>query len=276
MTQRIVRATLTCLIAAAFLMPGLPTMACGPDFTPPVLTGERGPDLPPEAYAAGRIGVILPSYGVAHLVIAYRYFSERPLNSVEQQGYVAFWNHYHSGQGATGEENTGVAEWQAAEKLVEPGSPSSGAGQRQASLVNSPQTYDHYDSCLDDAYRTAALTLRDRAREFGVASAAVKSWVDAQQTVFQNCEGEAGVPEAADAAMPAKIRADREYQIAAAHFYAGEWDEAEKGFLAISADASSSWRATAGLVAARCEIRKATLGTDDPVEQQKALQAADV
>ena len=280
MIRRIARAGLACLFAATLIVPAFPTMACGPDFTPPVLTGERGPDLPPESYAAGRIGVILPSYGEAHLVIAYRYFSDRPLNPVEQRAYVALWNHYHPGQETADEENRGEAEWETAQKLLEPSSPSSGtaSGGRtsgQVTPVNLPQTYDHYDNCLDDAYRTAAQTLRDRVREFGAASAAVKSWVEAQRTVFENCEGGVEVPEAADAAMPATIRADREYQIAAANFYAGKWDQAEEGFLAISADASSGWRATAGLVAARCEIRKATLGTDDPAGQQKIFQVAD-
>jgi hypothetical protein len=116
--------------------------------------------------------------------------------------------------------------------------------------------------------------------QFGEKSPAVQSWLQAQTLVFRNCSaGGAGgavyIPAAAQTDLPALIRADREYQIAAANLYAGKWDDAEKQFLLISNDASSPWRAIAGLVAARCEIRKATLGTDDPADQKTAFAAAD-
>lgn len=285
MIRQTARASLACLFAATLIVPALPTMACGPDFVVPTLTAVEGPDLPPEAYAAGRIGVILPSYDTVYLVIAYRYFSGKPLNSVEQQQFVSLWKHNHQLFESEATPNDARAEWEGTRQKFERGAATnmlnSGdklAGQYAAASL--PGTYDTYDNCLDDAYRTAERTLQERAKQFGDKSAAFRSWLTAQDAVFQNCDGgsasaSSDLPEAADASLPAVIRADRDYQIAAAYFYAGKWDEAEKRFSAVAEDPSSPWRATAGLVMARCEIRKATLGTDDPAEQQKSFLTAD-
>jgi hypothetical protein len=285
MTRRIARAGLACLFAATLIVPALPTVACGPDFAVPTLTAAEGPDLPPEAYVAGRIGVILPSYNTVYLVIAYRYFSGRPLNSVEQQQFVLLWKHYHQPFESEATPNDARAKWEETRQKFERGAETNtlNSGERfagQYAAASSLGTYDTYDNCLDDAYRTAEQTLHERAKQFGDQSAAFRSWLEAQNAVFQNCDGgsasaSSDLPEAAGASLPAVIRADRDYQIAAAYFYAGKWDEAEKRFSAIADDPSSPWRATAGLVVARCEIRKATLGTDDPAKQQKAFQVAD-
>ncbi|HEX2061509.1 MAG TPA: hypothetical protein VHK90_12280, partial [Thermoanaerobaculia bacterium] len=63
--------------------------------------------------------------------------------------------------------------------------------------------------------------------------------------------------------------ADRQYQIAAAHFYALHYDEARARFLAIARDAHSPWQKVARLVAVRALIRAENLGVaiadDDPL-----------
>ena len=56
------------------------------------------------------------------------------------------------------------------------------------------------------------------------------------------------------------IRSDRTYQIAAANFYSGNLDEAQKLFVAISSDNNSPWCQTATYLVARTLIRKASLG----------------
>jgi hypothetical protein len=54
------------------------------------------------------------------------------------------------------------------------------------------------------------------------------------------------------------MQADRAYQIAAAEFYAGQFDAASADFLRIAADRSSPWHGIAPYLAARALIRKAT------------------
>jgi hypothetical protein len=112
----------------------------------------------------------------------------------------------------------------------------------------------------------------------------VRSWIAAQDTVFRNCGGpnaqthQPDLPAAANSSFPAIIKADRDYQIAAAYFYGQNWDEAEKRFVRISHDDTSPWQAIAALVALRCKLRKATLGSDqpEPPRDQLAVISADL
>jgi hypothetical protein len=77
--------------------------------------------------------------------------------------------------------------------------------------------------------------------------------------VFANCSGGAHVIPAALSTGDSLLRADRDYQIAAAHFYAREFDEAVKKFDDIANDRSSPWSGISSYLAARALIRKATL-----------------
>jgi len=68
-----------------FLMPFVTVQACGPDFFPDVFVRRIRPDNPKE-YAAGKLGVLLPSYPRADLVVAYRYLNGGALTGAEQAG----------------------------------------------------------------------------------------------------------------------------------------------------------------------------------------------
>lgn len=59
-------------------------------------------------------------------------------------------------------------------------------------------------------------------------------WVSAQDQVFSNCGGKAHVIPASLNSGDAQLRADRAYQIAAAHFYCQNFDEASAEFDAIA------------------------------------------
>ena len=87
----------------------------------------------------------------------------------------------------------------------------------------------------------------------------------------------ASVPTMLSADAPALAQADRAYQIAAAHFYAGAFVEAEAAFTAIARDNASPWRTIAPYLAARAIVRQATLGgpnaTGDPAAFGRALTA---
>ena len=98
---------------------------------------------------------------------------------------------------------------------------------------------------------------------YGAASAAVKEWLAAQDQVFANCDGKAQVvPVKLESADPL-LRADRNYQIAAALFYQRRFGEAAAAFEAVGKDAASPWAPYGEYLAARAMVRKATLSSSE-------------
>jgi hypothetical protein len=110
-------------------------------------------------------------------------------------------------------------------------------------------------------------TLKDRASRFGAASPELREWISGQDAVFSNCGGggESNFPTELPVTMNPTLRADRAYQIAAAHFYAGgteNYETALKGFLAIAEDKSSPWHTLAPYLVARTLIRQASIAAE--------------
>src|SRR4029077_19627963 len=85
--------------------------------------------------------------------------------------------------------------------------------------------FQFYSNCLDGAFASATDTLNQRIATWGAASPQLAEWLRGQDQVFQNCEAGATIPAAAPNIAP-----DREYQIAAAEFYAEQYDKAEVAF----------------------------------------------
>ena len=50
------------------------------------------PDVPLEKYAAGRLGIVQPTFARSYLVVAYRYFAGVPLTKDEQFGAETLWS----------------------------------------------------------------------------------------------------------------------------------------------------------------------------------------
>jgi hypothetical protein len=71
------------------------------------------------------------------------------------------------------------------------------------------------------------------------------------------------------------LRADRRYQIAAARFYAGQYEEARTAFDAIAKDTASPWKDIAPYLAARALVRQGTIEKNEAAMGQAAerLQA---
>jgi hypothetical protein len=249
MATRLMRIVFVGLIVLVFIV--TVAIACGPFLPEAIFVGGTHPDSLSD-FAAGRLGIVQPSYSLSYLAVAYRYFSGRTFSASEQAQLVSLWEKYLNPRA---EQTTGVI------------------------YANTGGGYQSYQNCLGDALRTADKIRAERLQQFGPTSAAFASWSEAQTAVFRNCDSSDSanpvIPTATSGDLPPIIRKDRDYQIAAAYFYAGKWDEAKTRFLAIAEDSSSPWRAIAGLVAARCDIRSASLGPDDPVSRQKGYAAAD-
>src|ERR1700722_611170 len=146
------------------------------------------------------------------------------------------------------------------------------------------ERYVAYYNCLSGAFENAVHTLESRAAQFGGQSAVVKEWIAAQDQVFQNCSGDLGYPPTRQPAVipaashpedPAIIRADRAYQIAAALFYAGDFDAAQKAFEGIAKDSSSPYQKIAPYVSARVLVRKGTLQANDSEYDADTLSQAE-
>ncbi|HEU4435265.1 MAG TPA: hypothetical protein VFR51_17900, partial [Pyrinomonadaceae bacterium] len=127
--------------------------------------------------------------------------------------------------------------------------------------------------CNKDSFETAVKVLTDRTAEYRNETAPLLSWVSAQDQVFSNCSSGTSIPDPLPSDARLLARQDRAYQIAAAHFYSANFDEAQKRFAEISADDKSPWHFVASYMVARTLIRKASLGAAE--QKQESLSAAE-
>lgn len=246
---------------------------CGPFFPDAIFTYKSHPGKPLKWYAEGKLGVVLPSFDRSYLVVAYRYLSGRPLSVSESRDAVRYWRWALQSSWSDDNQNKDLPEkeWlQARAEVV-----GAGANQPTISIPEKVDTWDYQQiiNCYPDAFHTAALTVKDRARRFGAASNEVRQWVQGQDAVFSNCASKGQVPSALPDASPALLRADRRYQIAAAHFYERDFEVAAKDFDEIARDENSPWHSLAPYLAARALWRKAVLSnTDDEPSMKEAYR----
>jgi hypothetical protein len=256
---------LAVVVLAVFLLHSPPQLpSCGILVTA-VFT--RAQDFSLEDAVAGQWEVLQPGFTRRSLILAYRYMSGLRLSDAEREALSAA----APGMPVPWPD---PQVWLDARKAVPKAT--------QASSINAYRSqagsYDYYANCLGDAFKTAAITLRARQAQFGIDSPAVAEWVRAQDLVFQNCSADrpAVIPQAAAPELPPLIRADRAYQIAAAHFYAAHFEEAEQAFREIARDTTSPWHTIAPYLAARCIVRKASVGVASPYPSQLASAEAEI
>lgn len=216
--------------------------ACGPDLTPIPTMGLLGP-VDPRAFEAGELGVIRPRFRRAALARAYFVLTAtRPVARPTPAAPVL-----------SAPAPYPPSEWAETRASVL-GPPA--ASTRKPRLIN----YVTPVNCLEDAYATAMRSFRIREARYGAGSGALRDWVRAQDAVFANCDEEPLLlPEPAPAAADALTKADRAYQTAAAYFYALQYEEAERRFLAIGDDTTSPWRPYGRYLAARARLRSFTM-----------------
>jgi hypothetical protein len=245
----------TALILA---MPGA-IYSCGPWFDEAIFVPGGMPQTSPPEFAAGKLGIVLPTLRRSYLIVAYRYLSGLKLSGAQQHDAVDVWNRSMGPAGPPfGSEHAASEAWAKAREQVE-GSVHVEPVDTYAP-VSSEQRYDFFLNCPEDAFKAAQVTLAARVQKYGRASAAVKDWLAAQDQVFSNCDGKAYVVPAVLESADPLLRADRNYQIAAAKFYGRDFDAAAAAFEAVAKDPSSPWAPSGGYLASRALIRKATLG----------------
>jgi hypothetical protein len=245
--------------------------ACGPYALDFAFVRVASPE-DPQAYVAGAIGVVRPSFRLPWLVTAYRHLAGQPLAAAARRALAG-----PAESGAPYPPGTlfGTQRWLKArsDALKEPE-----AYAHIPLAAFDPASGAYFDNCTAGAFEAAAKTLQDRAAALGAATPAVVAWVAAQDQVWANCGHDRGsvpqIPAELDASATPQARADRAYQIATASFYAGQWDAAVTRFRAVAADRSSPWQPWGEYLAGRAFLRKGTIGGADGALDQAALAAA--
>jgi hypothetical protein len=239
-----------CLLLVLCLIAFTPAEApsCGPFFQFAFFDPPSRPAVAAGDMLNGKFGVIRGSHWLEFLIPAWRYLDGKPIRLNSRPA---------SEDRSTGDWN----DWQRARTQISatPVKPIDGFDKVPG------DDYASYLDCPQSAFGHAARTLNERIREFGGDHAGVRAWLRAQDLVFANCEGGTSLPDSPEPGLPALLAADRRYQIAAAHFYAGRFDDAREAFLEIGRDAASPWRSSAPYLAARCLIRKGTIRFDQAV-----------
>lgn len=242
------------IMAAATVAIGAPA-AWSSGFHPPMalFVTRYWPEPPLDQFAAGHLGLIQPGWERDYLYVCYRYFAGPGFDPDEQKALLSLWNDKPQPEQGPDAQNI----WVAARAKIG-GAPSL---TRIDVYAPGPVTYMSFLNCNDDAFRTAAGTLDTMVARFGSSSSEARQWLDAQDTVFQNCPGgkkNPHIPQPLQGGTPFE-QAQRAYQIASANFYSENFDTAASMFTAIAADSNSPWRQIAPYLVARTTIRKATL-----------------
>lgn len=226
-----------------------------------------------QAYAAGRLGVVAPTYWRIYHLLAYRALTGHPLSKKELEtlkveGYKV--GDYVTGWQNKGDDDSGIGNWKKARAAIKAAAPVEVGFEAEigefSSILN----------CPADAFERAAKTLAERIASGGQQWAAV--WLAGQDAVFANCSptinpdqrGNATLvrplvlPPALPAKAPVWLQKDDAYQRAAAHFYAGRYADARTRFLAIAGDSASPWQPLGKYLAARALIRSASAVPREP------------
>lgn len=258
------------LTAGAVLLDPPDSTACGP-FFPEVQFGYiHQPPL--DAYARGQLGIVRPGYYRKYLVIAYRYFTNAPLTQAEIGALTAPPPPYQTPDNA-------ATPWLTARNAV-PGIQPITRLDTERNFTKGNE-WNIYLNCLPDAFSTATETLAARIKRWGASSPLTLDWIAGQDQVFANCSGgppppwqrqnpnappdQPKLPPPAPQNADATLRADRQYQTAAALFYATRYDEAATAFRDIHQP----------YLAARALIRKGSVDGDTTAytAAETALQA---
>ena len=266
---------------AVLMLPVPMLQACGPDFTAPTFTEFSAPDLAFDQYARGDLGVLQRGYTHFFLYVAYRNLIAKPMAPTEIRRIRPSQPQTDTGQ--NGSPLDQGANWidvwtQEQTRVLGTGAITSFGNHDDSGIFRQTRAndYEEYYNCLQSAFQNAVLILHQRLKDFGPASAYTKEWVTAQNEVFENCSSiTPSIPDPASESDPQLIREDRRYQIAAAYFYAGDFERARTEFEAIGNNAGSPYRSMARYLVARTLVREGTLEADNNPYGSQALKHAE-
>jgi hypothetical protein len=284
--ERSFRKPAAALICAVILIAtSLPSFSCAPGFPQAFFSYTEHPDFPLAKFAQGDLGILRPTYARPYLVAAYRYLVGKPLNAAEQGAFIRLWEYrFIAPSNEFGNSSEAIKSWLKARSQVTSASVSEILSFRK--IKDLPDSYGEFENCPSSAFASAIKTLNERITKYGASSNYVKEWVNGQDNVFCHCRSpiydyktrvvapEGPFPGALSAGADPLLKADRDYQLAAAHFYTKLYDQAEDEFLSIAQDKNSPWKNVGLYMAARCMIRKGTI--PDEIDRESLAKATDL
>lgn len=221
--------------------------ACGPGSVEAVFTDLHQPDVAwPEA-VRGDLGILRPGLPMDHLVVAYRHLTGLP---VPPELWIP--------PAPEASAGPGPGPMAPSERWQEVVSAHLSVPVARLNTYRTTDSYEGFTNVSEHAFETALTTWEARQRDHRTEAGALLDWLKAQDGVFRSNPKGLQLPEAVTA--PQWLKWDRDYQRAAAWFYADRWEEARTAFRAIAAEPASPWRAWAGFLEARCWMRQASLG----------------
>jgi hypothetical protein len=259
--------SISVLTFALFALSSPPTFACGPSFVLPVFAMDTRPEQF-ENFAKGNVGIIHPTFNRSALFVAYREFNNLPFSDKEQADLVRNWRaEYDNTDANEDSKNTAINNWIAARKKI-------AINEVEPKIYTdrtNPDSYSSFFNCTAGAFDNATKTLDARLEKTKADDATLKDWLRGQDQVFANCSEAKDLPNAVAADAPDWLKADRDYQIAAAHFYATQYDDAKIGFEKIAKNTASPWRELSAYLLARVYIRQASAISEDQAQRDKML-----
>src|SRR5687768_11062770 len=167
----LIRFTISLLLISAFLSNALP---CGPSYITPLFDTRSAPENPYTEFAAGRLGIIKPTFRRSVLFAAYRYVAASGLNAAEQQAIVEVWR--ADIENRDFEDNTvdaAVKAWVEKRKEVV-------GKDEEIPDIYAERTYGGYDffpNCTESSFETAVETLTDRKSSHGSDDPNLRDWI---------------------------------------------------------------------------------------------------
>lgn len=227
----------------------------GPEPLKDFFVSRPGPERQ-ESYSKGDLGIVLTSYRRSALYEAYRALaiSRTSLQAEDQKPHT-------SGPASTVEE-AAIPNWLRERQTIKPEAP-----RRELDLYRkiAADSLGSFINCTPGAFDLARQTLADLKARRELSSSEVRQWLDAQDQVFDLCtlDPKPGVTAVVPLPLPSSakplLRHLRQYQIAAAHFYASQYVQAINDFDAVVAIKDHPLRHWAALAAMRAVMRELTL-----------------
>jgi|WetSurSiteA1Bulk_404760.scaffolds.fasta_scaffold00116_12 hypothetical protein len=266
--KKIYRAlSVSALTCALFALSPPPALACGPSFVLPIFSMDVRPEQFAD-FANGKVGIIHPTFNRSALLVAYREFNNLPFSESEQHDLIKNWQaEYENTDTNEATKDTAINNWIAARKKIVTGD----AEPKIYTDRTNPESYSSFANCTAGAFDNATKTLDARLEKTKADDANMKDWLRGQDQVFANCSDVKEMPSPVANDAPDWLKADREYQIAAAHFYATQYDEAKTGFAQIAKNTASPWRDLSAYLLARVFIRQASAISEDEAQHDKLL-----
>ncbi len=248
---------------------GLPNVkACGPSYLAPIFEYTNAPENPWSDFASGKLGIVKTTHQKIVLTAAFRYLKGGTFSQTEQKALIEIWEADFNLKEFEGNDVTEAVK---------------GWLKQRASVVKNEEKlpaiytereyqggYDYFPNCTKNAFEVAKETLSNRSSN---EEKDVQEWIRGQDAVFGNCLEGAELPKTLDETSPKWLLKDREYQIAAAQFYAMKYQDARDNFDRISQDSDSPWKETADYLVARTLIRQASVGVSNVVTEEDVAKS---